>query len=260
MPSASSTSTGVLTLRQRRAVRDQPRGGDRVRQRQRLGDCVHPAGQLVERHVDAAEDQQHRHRQVGDDRHVAHPQADRAGEHPEAGRGEGREQQEQRDRGHRRPRHAEAEQERAADEAGRRRHRSVDEHRERPAEEQRGTVRGRREHRRERLCPALAVDREAHPEQRRERRRLHRVADHEPRVRLEVGGAAEVGEEDDLRRRAEQQRRDVDRRADPREEGAEADRAADEEDAEPGSHVSESVARSRASRSKWWSSRAESAV
>ena len=44
-----------------------------------------------------------------------------------------------------------------------------------------------------------------------------------------------------------QQRRDVDRRADPREERAEADRAADEEDAEPGLHVSESVARSRAS-------------
>ncbi len=90
--------------------------------------------------------------------------------------------------------------------------------------------------------------------------RLHRVADHEQRVRLEVGGAAEVGEEEDLGRRAEQQRRDVDRRADPGEERAVADRPADEEDAEPGSHVSESVARSRASRSKWWRSSAASAV
>ena len=95
-------------------------------------------------------------------------------------------------------------------------------------------VRRRREHRRERLRPALAVDREAHPEQCGERRRLDGVADDEPRVVLEVRRATEVGEEDDLRRRPDEQGRDVDRRPDPGEQRAEADRAADEEDAQPG--------------------------
>ena len=123
------------------------------------------------------------------------------------------------------------------------------------AEEERHPVRRSREHRRERLRPALAVDREA-SRTAQPARPTDRVADDEPRVRLEVGRAAEVGEEDDLGRRAEQQRRDVDRRADPREERAVADRAADEEDAEPGPHVSERVARSRASRSKWCRQRA----
>ena len=152
--------------------------------------------------------------------------------------------------GHRRPGHPEAEQERAADESGCGGHRRVDEHRQRATEEERRTVRGRREHGGERLGPPLAVDREAHAEKRSERRGLHGVPDHEPRIGLEVRRASEIGEEEDLRRRPDQKGRDVDRRPDPREERAKADRASDEEDPQPGSHVSERVALSRARRSK----------
>ena len=69
-----------------------------------------------------------------------------------------------------------------------------------------------------------------------------------------MGGSPEVGEEEHLCRRAEQQGRHVHRRPDPGEQCAEADRAAEEEHAEERLHVSESVARSRARRSKWWRS------
>ena len=50
---------------------------DGVRDGKYLGDGAHPARQVVERHVDAAEDEQDGEDQVGEDGHLAHAQPDR---------------------------------------------------------------------------------------------------------------------------------------------------------------------------------------
>src|SRR5204862_7072196 len=86
-------------------------------------------------------------------------------------------------------------------------------------------------------------------EQARDRRVLKRVADHVELVGLQPRRAPDVREEEDLEKRRDQHRRDVDPRREPVEERAEAGQAADEEDAGRDGHVSESEPLTRAARS-----------
>ena len=118
-----------------------------------------------------------------------------------------------------------------------------------------GSIRRRSEHAAESVCvnrsPSIAkpiAKRPAPtPTARRSRRR-----NTSPISRLR--GPSEVGEEQHLDVGADDQRRDVDRRLIQREERAEADQPADEEDPQRRVTSARAMPRSRASRTKWWSS------
>ena len=127
---------------------------------------------------------------------------------------------------------------------------AVREHGHATAEEHGGAVCGRGEQRAESAEPPFVRDGHRHAVHGRHRARLRRVADDVEVGRLGVRVLPELREEDQLEERASEHRRDVHRRADPVEQPAVGDHAADEERAQPAVHVSESVARARAARSK----------
>src|SRR5581483_8333132 len=81
-----------------------------------------------------------------------------------------------------------------------------------------------------------------HREEARHGRVLDRVPDHVELVRPRSGGAADVGEQQDLEDRRQHERGDEDPEAQEAEQRAVADQPADEEDAQR-LHVNESVAR-----------------
>jgi len=205
---------------------------DAVGHGQSGSDGVHPARQCRHGDVDSAEDQQDAEEDAGQHGDLADPQADGGAEQTEAGAGEGRDGNDQRQGGEGMQRERDLQDEGTCSQGEDRDGDAVQDHGQRAPEEQRDPPRRAHEQQAEGLGAALAADGVPHREQARDGGVLHGVADQEEAVVPDAGCPAEVGEQQHLDDWADEEGGDEDPRAEPGEQRPVAGETADEEDAQ----------------------------